>query len=200
MPVFSPERLFKIRRLRKARRLWNQVPLFALNTLQTDYPDYDEALLHEDIKRRTPKKKKKGKNPLRKYGRFTKMQELMQLFEQTQDPAYYLKAMKIKEVMTKPYRVKFKITQQVVEYSFDPLIPYACIEDLVSKGNKCRTFEEVDLLCNTFINNHSIKKGDILYFYDTTPNNDQVVFLESYIYISKMKYSKKNNEIIIYLN
>ena len=53
--------------------------------------------------------------------------------------------------------------------------------------------------CN-YLNNHSIKKGDILYFYDTTPNNDQVVFLESYIYISKMKYSKKNNEIIIYLN
>lgn len=53
--------------------------------------------------------------------------------------------------------------------------------------------------CN-YLNNHSIKKGDLLYFYDTTPNNDQVVFLESYIYISKMKYSKKNNEIIIYLN
>jgi hypothetical protein len=53
--------------------------------------------------------------------------------------------------------------------------------------------------CN-LLNANPIGQGDVIYFYDTTPTNDQVVFFESYINISKIKYSKKNNEIIIYLN
>lgn len=63
----------------------------------------------------------------------------------------------------------------------------------------CSLYENNASPCN-LLNTNPINQSDIIYFYDTTPNNDQVVFFESYINISKMKYSKKNNEIIIYLN
>ena len=53
--------------------------------------------------------------------------------------------------------------------------------------------------CN-LLNSHNVSNGDLLYFYDTLPNNDQVVLFEDYIKISKMKYNKKNGTINIYLH
>jgi len=53
--------------------------------------------------------------------------------------------------------------------------------------------------CN-ILNSHPIKNGDLIYFYNTRPNNDQVVYFEDYINISKLKYDKINNKLNIYLN
>lgn len=53
--------------------------------------------------------------------------------------------------------------------------------------------------CN-ILNSHPIKNGDLIYFYNTRPNNDQVVYFEDYISISKLKYDKNNNKLNIYLN
>ena len=44
------------------------------------------------------------------------------------------------------------------------------------------------------------EKMHLIYFYDTRPNNDQVVFLEEYIKISKLKYTKKTNILTISLS
>ena len=63
----------------------------------------------------------------------------------------------------------------------------------------CSLYQNNGGSCN-LLNTNPIGQGDVIYFYDTTPSNDQVVFFESYINVSKIKYSKKNNEIIIYLN
>ena len=52
--------------------------------------------------------------------------------------------------------------------------------------------------CN-LLNSHPINSGDLLYFYDTTPNNDQIVFLEDYVNITKLKYIKNNNKLQIYV-
>jgi len=54
-------------------------------------------------------------------------------------------------------------------------------------------------LCD-YLNSHPIIGGDLLYFYDTLPTNEQVAFLEDYIKISKIKYIKKNNQIQLYLH
>lgn len=43
--TFSPERLYKIRRLRKARRLFKQIPLFAYHIMRTT----DEQYKYEDF-------------------------------------------------------------------------------------------------------------------------------------------------------
>ena len=53
--------------------------------------------------------------------------------------------------------------------------------------------------CN-YLNSHPVQSGDLLYFYNTIPENDQVVFLEDYVYISKAKFNKTNNNITFYLN
>lgn len=52
--------------------------------------------------------------------------------------------------------------------------------------------------CN-LINSHPIKNGDLIYFYNTRPNLDQIAYFEDYIKISKLKYDKVNNKLNIYL-
>jgi hypothetical protein len=47
--------------------------------------------------------------------------------------------------------------------------------------------------CNT-LNSHSVNEGDLLYFYDTLPNSEQVIYLENYVKINKIKFNKKYNK------
>jgi len=53
--------------------------------------------------------------------------------------------------------------------------------------------------CN-LLNSNPIELADLLYFYNTLPNNDQVVFLEDNINITKMKYTKKTNKLEIFVS
>ena len=53
--------------------------------------------------------------------------------------------------------------------------------------------------CN-ILNSHPVEKSDLLFFYNTLPNTDQIVFLEDNINISKMKYTKKNNKLEIFVS
>ena len=53
--------------------------------------------------------------------------------------------------------------------------------------------------CN-IINSHPIVNGDLLYFYNTRPSIDQIVYFEDYVNISKLKYDKINNKLKIYLS
>ena len=62
----------------------------------------------------------------------------------------------------------------------------------------CQQFFNSDP-CN-LLNSHNVIKGDLLYFYDTVPNFDQVALFEDYVKISKMKFNKAEGEITIYLN
>jgi hypothetical protein len=58
------------------------------------------------------------------------------------------------------------------------------------------SFEINDNIINTKFtilnNNHSIKEGDLLYFYDTFPKNEDICFLEDNIRISKFKFKNGN--------
>jgi len=47
--------------------------------------------------------------------------------------------------------------------------------------------------CNT-LNSHTVNEGDLLYFYDTFPNSEQVIYLEDYVKINKIKFNKKYNK------
>jgi hypothetical protein len=53
--------------------------------------------------------------------------------------------------------------------------------------------------CN-IINSHPIVNGDLLYFYNTRPSIDQIVYFEDYVNISKLKYDKPNKKLKIYLS
>jgi hypothetical protein len=53
--------------------------------------------------------------------------------------------------------------------------------------------------CNT-LNSHTVNEGDLLYFYDTLPNSEQVIFLEDYIKINEIKFNIKYNKNEIFIS
>ncbi|MNJ95329.1 hypothetical protein D3C87_130390 [compost metagenome] len=81
---FSPERLANIRRIRKARRLFKRSPLFAYCEMEKEFPGYTYTHFLDDLK---IKKKKNAKtkigSKLKRYGRFSEMTRLLELYKNT---------------------------------------------------------------------------------------------------------------------
>ena len=50
------------------------------------------------------------------------------------------------------------------------------------------------------LNNHNLIEGDLLYFYNNEPSINDILYLENYIKINKLRYNKKENKLNIYLH
>lgn len=144
MTRFSPERLLAIRRLRLARRLWKRLPLLAYHLLIEKYPDCSyEQFLADLVPRRKRKPIRNKKNPLKRYGRYDKIQELLQQYDQTRNPQTILLADKLRRIITKPYQLKFSIAGKAIRFSLPADIPFNTIQDLVAE---CQAIADLDLI------------------------------------------------------
>ncbi|MGE7775180.1 hypothetical protein ACQKLP_10680 [Chitinophaga sp. NPDC101104] len=142
MAKLSPESLFKLRRLRKARFLWKKGPLMALATMQAQYPGYTQQMLIADLKPRSRKKViPKTRSPLYKYGRYARMQQLIQLYHQTGDIQNLLEAQKLRKRLTAPYRVEVRTGNHVKEFYLPATTSYTTVVSLVAKINGSSSFE-----------------------------------------------------------
>ncbi len=148
---FIPERLLRIRRMRKARRPYRLEPVFAYAQLAREYADYAREDFLDDLRIRGKRKKdKRAKSPLARYGRFRRMQQLIDLFSQTGDIAYGLWAQRLRDKMTEPYRVQVVVAGKRLEYSFSPLIRLSEIESLVNRLSSCHSLEEANEVVEVF--------------------------------------------------
>lgn len=152
MKPFTPERLNHIRRLRKARRLWKQAPLLALQEMQIAYPDYTEAQFRDDLRiRRKPQSKKRVKSPLVRYGRHAQIPKLMAQYDATKDTEYVRQAMQLRKMITQPYRVLVKLDGRKVEFCYSPLTAYKTIVAWVEKIKTCQTWSAFEELHEGFL-------------------------------------------------
>ena len=147
---FSPERLAKIRRIRKARRLFKKVPLFAYTYMLQDIPDYTYKQFLDDLHIGRPGKKRKGKSFLSRYGRYWAMREFIRLYDQTKNIAYAIKAQDLRNNMTKPYRLLIRYKNMYRELYFSSLIPYSQIKELSDNINRCENLTEVEKVIADF--------------------------------------------------
>lgn len=147
---FSPERLTNIRRMRKARRLYRQAPLFALVWMQAEYPGYTPEQLADDLRRRTKPKPRSGKYNHYRWGRYRRMERLIAEYRHTRDEALIRQAAQLKRNMTKPYRVLYTIGREKWVKHFPPQIAIERIEQLVSQLRSCRTTEQATRLFQSF--------------------------------------------------
>ncbi|BAV04429.1 hypothetical protein SAMN05421788_110163 [Filimonas lacunae] len=150
MAQFSEERLFKIRRLRKARRLHKKEPLFALQLMQEIYPGYTQEDFTDDLRPRTAPKKKKGKTLMARYGRYSRMQSLLIEFRLTGEWWYVYQASRLKERMTQPYRVQMTLAGAQREYPLPAQTPIALVEKLVTKIAVLQSWPEVEAAISAF--------------------------------------------------
>lgn len=151
---FSPERLLHIRRLRRARRLYKKQPLFAMQIMQIDYKGYDMETLCDDLRRRSPPKKRRGKSYLTRFGRYNRMQQLLTQYHLTGNIDFAIRAQKLRNLMTKPYRVMLIIGNTVLECTFCPLIAINQMEDLMAQLNTCQTMERAEDIIEKFRKSH----------------------------------------------
>lgn len=147
---FTAERLEAIRRMRKARRLFRNEPLFAYMLLSLEYVDYSYAQFLDDLRYRTKAKRKETKSTLTRFGRYRRMLELLDRYEKTGVLDYAIQAQRLRKRMTKPYRVLIKINGQCIEYGFEPTIAIAEIERLTANLNGCATERDADQMIAEF--------------------------------------------------
>lgn len=147
---FSPERLAHIRRLRKARRLFKNEPLFAFLLMKADYPDYTHAEFLDDLRRRSKIKRKPKKSPLYRFGRYLRIDKLITRYQATGEEALILQAMKLRANITRPYRILVRLGGQYTEYFYSPLISIERIEKLNESFCACKTWDEVERVREEF--------------------------------------------------
>ncbi|WP_313491905.1 MULTISPECIES: hypothetical protein [Sphingobacterium] len=147
---FTPERLTNIRRMRKARRLFKKLPLFAYTYMLQDIPDYTYEQFLDDLRIRRQGKKRKEKSYLSRYGRFGAMCQFIKLYEQTKDIAYARKAQDLRDNMTKPYRLLIRFKKLRRELYYSPLIPYSQIKELSENINRCKNLTEIEKVIADF--------------------------------------------------
>jgi hypothetical protein len=150
MPPFKPETLQKIRRMRKARRLWRIQPMFAFYEMTKTYPDYTYEQFVEDLRRRTPKKKKKFKSSLHRYGRYQQITALLLRYRQTNDPLYALQAIRLRRIINRPYRMRARIEGITKEYTYSALIPFNAMEEFAQKIKQCQSWAAFEILDQSF--------------------------------------------------
>lgn len=146
----TPEKLQNLRRLRKARRLYKQTPLFAYQLMQQEYPNYSYAKFMDDLRRRTKKKIRKKKSPLVIFGRYWRIDKLMVQFRSTKDFTLLEMAIKLRKNITKPYRMLVKLKGECMEFTFSPFTPIERIEQLNERFKQCTTQEEIEKVFNDF--------------------------------------------------
>ena len=147
---FTPERLDNIRRIRKARRLFKQTPLFAFHLMEKDYPGYTCERFRDDLRRRSKAKQKKTKTTLKRYGRYHRFLQLLSHYRITNDLETARQAAQLRSNMTKPYRILVRCGNESREFSASPLIDYSVIEQLNVQLNACGNMREAEELITTF--------------------------------------------------
>ena len=147
---FSPETLMRVRRLRKARRLFKQAPLFAYQFMLADNIGYEYDDFLDDLRRRTPRKPKTKKSNLAKYGRFHRMEKLIFEYNFTKDVNLLIQAQRLRDHMTHPYKVKFAVKAENIICTFPAILAIERIEKLISNSKDCKTMEEVEKLVTDF--------------------------------------------------
>lgn len=153
---FSPERLANIRRMRQARRLYKKQPVFAFELLKKEYPGYTHEQFWDDLRYRKRPKKKKGKSPLCRYGRYRRMLELGAQYSLTGNIDFAIQAMKLRRNMTKPYRVMVRLEGEILEFELSATIPIEPIEKLVADLSGCQNPEQARQMVQDFSQNSHI--------------------------------------------
>lgn len=148
---FSTERLANIRRIRKARRLYRQVPLFAQLLMAEKYPGYDDKQFCDDLRRRSKAKPRRKKSTLQRFGRYHRMIQLIRDYKESRDTSLLIEAATLRRNMTKPYRVRVRLGKRIYEFSFPPTVSILQIEALTARFGTCKTPEEIDTVYNEFI-------------------------------------------------
>lgn len=144
MRKVSEEALLRMRRVKAARRAFQNAPLFAYTGLQMKFPGYTYETFIQDITPRRKKKRGRKKSPLTRYGRFQEIQKEVHLFTTTGDPIHGLRADLLRRYLYKPFRILVRRWGRPVVYTYPATYSIAVIKQLTTLSNNCGSSEEYE--------------------------------------------------------
>lgn len=149
------------RRKNLAKRNTIKYPLFAVQFTQEEFPDYSRALYEKDIKGKKKPRYKKGKSTLVRYGRYHEMKRLLLeyknklMFDNVNDLELLLRIQRLRNSITKRYRILYQLKRECIEWSFPATYSYELIVELTKI--KFSTFNELEDRINSLTKYSNIK-------------------------------------------
>ena len=134
------------RRRRVAKRQLKRFPLFAVEFMSVEFPNYDYDTFVADVTRKTRKGKsfKKSKSPLIRQGRYPLFQKAMAKYHDTKDEKYLAEAQHWRNRLYLPFEVVFQLNKEQKIWDFPSTTSVYLIQDLVKI--KFKTWEELDAI------------------------------------------------------
>ncbi|MGB1216445.1 MAG: hypothetical protein ACPG5P_01130 [Saprospiraceae bacterium] len=143
------QKKIQTRRRRVARRLTRKTGkkggvLFIVEQMNDEFPDYTWEQYEKDIKGMKPRQSaQKGKNRLKRYGRYPVMQRLLRQYHFDKDPEKLKQANDLRKKMTKPYKMMYRKGGEERLYQFPATYSYEIIKRLASlKWNNWKHLKE----------------------------------------------------------
>jgi hypothetical protein len=120
------------RRRRVAMRQLKRFPLFAVEIMQDEFPnyDYDTFVLDVTWKTRKSKKVRKTKSPLKLQGRYPLMSKALSNYAVTKDVRYLQEAQSLRNRLYLPFEVVFKLGKEQRIVAFNSTTSVSLIYDL----------------------------------------------------------------------
>lgn len=100
------------RRKRVAKRMALRFPLFAVEFTREEFPQYTQDQFQSDIEGKKLPKKRKGKSPLKRMGRYRAMRDAITEYRITGDIEHLRRAQQLRNRMFQPYEIDYRLGKE----------------------------------------------------------------------------------------
>jgi hypothetical protein len=152
------------RRRRVAKRMAKRCPLFAVEMMLPEFPEYTIETFEADINRKTRKSKshRRIKSPMTQQGRYPLFRKAMSNYSITKERHFLEKAQQLRNQMYLPFKLAFGIGKgkSPIEWHFPSSTSLDMIESL-KKINDYSTADELKAKIQKCLNNN-LEASDFL--------------------------------------
>lgn len=120
------------RRKRVAKRMALRFPLFAVEFTREEFPQYTQEQFQSDIEGKKLQKKRKGKSPLKRMGRYRAMREALTEYRITGDIEHLRRAQQLRNRMFQPYKIDYRLGKERKIVLFAAETDYGKIAELAN--------------------------------------------------------------------
>jgi len=134
----------EMRRRRVAKRMLKRFPLFALEEMSNEFPDYNWELFVADVTRKTRKSKsfRRPKSPLIRQGRYELYQKALLNYQTTREQKYLEEAQYLRNRLFLPFEFSVRIGDFIYTKSLPSTVHYKTVYELVARIKKVRFEDE----------------------------------------------------------
>jgi len=132
------------RRKRVADRMVKRFPLFAVEFMSDEFPEYDYETFVQDVstKRKKSKSYKSVKNPLKRQGRYPLYEAAMKNYYQTKQQKYLIEAQTLRNRLKLHFEVRLSLKGEYRYLIFPSTTSWKIVADLANI--KFTSWEEID--------------------------------------------------------